>query len=254
MVHLNIHTNFFNQKTVTCFLANIVDNVCHISFPQKNDEIVIDREYDIEVTIVAHFSLSLSNDHIHFTICSEVVEQLIKIGCRALVLEDLTVFVQCLIDDKFDITLKNCDVRVSEGLIPAICKNYDLLTNLSRMLKDCHESVRFSPFFVTGDKHLYAEFIEQVYNYGFRYIIFNLPHYIVLDCPLVVKTIMTYQGDGTEVGIILPAFARRYNEAYKANQILNIITKHMCMGNNIRQRDWPGFEQALIDNGLEEFL
>ena len=91
MVHPNIHTNFFNQKTVTRFLANIVDNVCHISFPQKNDEIVIDREYDIEVTIVAHFILS--NGHIRFTICSEVIEQLIKIGCKALVLEDLTVFV-----------------------------------------------------------------------------------------------------------------------------------------------------------------
>ena len=40
----------------------------------------------------------------------------------------------------------------------------------------------------------------------------------------------------------------------KWSELIPILFKHVKMGNNARQRDIPGFEQEMIENGMEEYL
>lgn len=36
--------------------------------------------------------------------------------------------------------------------------------------------------------------------------------------------------------------------------IINLLDYHLRLGNNVRQRDWPGFQKKLIEAGFEEFI
>ena len=46
----------------------------------------------------------------------------------------------------------------------------------------------------------------------------------------------------------------RHNTVTGWSTVLNIVWKHVKMGNNARQRDIPGFEQEMIDAGFEKYL